>query len=318
MSIWFRINTGNWNNDPTANPATNTGGFPIGTVNEKFYPTLFVSGDAGVTGNFSNVTLSHSAPIGFQTGWPNESNTGYTTLDPSTLYGNGILSDGNTLVSGSAFGACQAFDGHLSGSYYFEIKFLGHDIFTSTTGGGIGRQYPPMDYNFYQAGGQFYSGNTGGGVIWRLGSIVDNWLTRLYRNGSELGILANTINANDVVGIAVTLDSFDMPGVQGSFGIGSLVPDHIDGGLFLLGQVICNEYTDYPENRDVLLRLSDDAGATWSSGRANTLGQPGEYNTNLQWQKLGQARSRIFELSWDAVIDTAIVSVFVLEEDSTS
>lgn len=46
------------------------------------------------------------------------------------------------------------------------------------------------------------------------------------------------------------------------------------------------------------LRWSDTRGATWSNPITATTGRVGEYLTQIQFQRLGMARDRVFELSW--------------------
>ena len=60
---------------------------------------------------------------------------------------------------------------------------------------------------------------------------------------------------------------------------------------------------NYPLNADgsppsIFLRWSDDRGNTWGQAVRQTLGQPGQYNEWPQWQSLGIARDRVYELSW--------------------
>jgi len=61
----------------------------------------------------------------------------------------------------------------------------------------------------------------------------------------------------------------------------------------------------------VNLRWSDDRGKTYGSYVPQTLGQTGQYLTNLQWRRLGIARDRVFELSWSANAKTALQGVFL-------
>jgi len=65
-SFWVRVNSGNWNNSGTANPATNTGGAAVG-VSGDIYPayTVFAaSASLGrATGAFSS--FAFSVPSGF-------------------------------------------------------------------------------------------------------------------------------------------------------------------------------------------------------------------------------------------------------------
>jgi hypothetical protein len=61
----------------------------------------------------------------------------------------------------------------------------------------------------------------------------------------------------------------------------------------------------------VRLRWSDDRGRSWGNAVANTLGKAGEYLTSIQWQRLGYARDRVFELSWSAPVRTALNGAWV-------
>lgn len=61
----------------------------------------------------------------------------------------------------------------------------------------------------------------------------------------------------------------------------------------------------------VWLRWSDDRGVTWGNPVAASIGKAGEFLTSIQWQRLGYARDRVFELSWSAPIKTALNGAFV-------
>lgn len=56
----------------------------------------------------------------------------------------------------------------------------------------------------------------------------------------------------------------------------------------------------------VSLRWSDTRGKSWSNTITTSLGKEGEYYTSLQFQRLGMARDRVFEVSWSAPVKTAI------------
>lgn len=62
---------------------------------------------------------------------------------------------------------------------------------------------------------------------------------------------------------------------------------------------------------EIRLRWSDDRGSTWSNYVAANLGKVGKFLTSIQWQRLGYARDRVFELSWDANVKTALNGAFV-------
>lgn len=66
-SIWFRTNGGNWNNSGTANPATNTGGISLSTLNAGPYFAavgMNASTDSD-TANFGASAYSFTPPSGF-------------------------------------------------------------------------------------------------------------------------------------------------------------------------------------------------------------------------------------------------------------
>lgn len=61
----------------------------------------------------------------------------------------------------------------------------------------------------------------------------------------------------------------------------------------------------------VFLRWSDTRGKSWGNRISTSLGLEGEYLTSLQFQRLGMARDRVFELSWSAPVKTSLLGAFV-------
>ncbi|MBJ9593712.1 packaged DNA stabilization protein [Burkholderia seminalis] len=61
----------------------------------------------------------------------------------------------------------------------------------------------------------------------------------------------------------------------------------------------------------VSLRWSDDRGMTWGNPVTATMGRRGEFRTSIQFQRLGYARDRVFELSWSEPIKTALNGAWV-------
>ena len=57
----------------------------------------------------------------------------------------------------------------------------------------------------------------------------------------------------------------------------------------------------------VMLRYSDDAGHTWSSENWRPAGNIGGYLSRVKWQRLGQSRSRVFEVSGSDPVSTVIL-----------
>lgn len=68
----------------------------------------------------------------------------------------------------------------------------------------------------------------------------------------------------------------------------------------------------------VNLRWSDSRGATYGNYVAQSLGEPGQVLVQPQWNRLGMARDRVFELSWTAAAKTALNGAFVETSPSGS
>lgn len=61
----------------------------------------------------------------------------------------------------------------------------------------------------------------------------------------------------------------------------------------------------------ISLRWSDDRGATYSNALEQSLGRTGQYLTSIQWNRLGMARDRVFELSWSVNAKTALQGAWI-------
>lgn len=61
----------------------------------------------------------------------------------------------------------------------------------------------------------------------------------------------------------------------------------------------------------VSLRWSDDRGKTYGNYVQQSLGALGEYLTCIQWNRLGMARDRVFELSWSVPSKTALNGAWI-------
>jgi hypothetical protein len=61
----------------------------------------------------------------------------------------------------------------------------------------------------------------------------------------------------------------------------------------------------------ITLRYSDTRGRSWSDGLTQTMGKTGEHDTNIQWNRLGSARDKVFELSWSGALFTALNGVWL-------
>ncbi len=59
------------------------------------------------------------------------------------------------------------------------------------------------------------------------------------------------------------------------------------------------------------LRWSDDAGATWGQPVTADMGSAGAAATSLQFRRLGLARNRVYELSWDAPVPAVLAGAWI-------
>lgn len=69
------------------------------------------------------------------------------------------------------------------------------------------------------------------------------------------------------------------------------------------GQIADGDTADPPQ---LSLRWSDDKGFTFGNPVMQSMGATGQYITSPNWQRLGMARDRVFELSWSVNADTAL------------
>ena len=176
MPIWFSKNGGNWNNDALADPATGSGGLSLHGVAGQTLYIICQGSDASITLNSGASVFSYSGPAGFSP-WAG-SVGGFTTFDPTKVYGSAALSAGNLhLATPTIFGACQSIDGHSTGKWYFEITNVHNTVFTIFNGGGVGRLFPGLDYNFFASNAQYNVGDVNGGGVAVMGAVTANLAT---------------------------------------------------------------------------------------------------------------------------------------------
>ena len=51
------------------------------------------------------------------------------------------------------------------------------------------------------------------------------------------------------------------------------------------------------DDPQVMLRISNDGGKTWVSEQWRSAGKSGEWNKRVRWNRMGQSRRRVFEVS---------------------
>lgn len=69
--------------------------------------------------------------------------------------------------------------------------------------------------------------------------------------------------------------------------------------------------TSTDDQHQISLRFSDNAGRSYGEAIEQTLGGTGEYNTSIQFNRLGLARDRVYEISWSAPMKTALQGVYL-------
>ena len=66
------------------------------------------------------------------------------------------------------------------------------------------------------------------------------------------------------------------------------------------------------------MRYSDTRGASWSDPISDDFGYGGDFYKSIQFQRLGMARDRVFELFWSAPVRTALNGAFIEAKPSGS
>jgi len=311
MPFWMRKNGGDWNADATADPATKTGGYPLTGLFEPLIPFGLVD-NITLTYNFGSSAFTYIPPSGF-TGWPNAANTGFTHFDATTLQGDVTIvpaTNNLKITSGSTNGLafCVTADQQGTGSFYWEFTFTAGDIFTTTSGGGVG--IDGADLNFIVAG-EFSLSDPNGGATIRSGSIVDNQTLSVWISGVEVAhnLFASFVQG-DILSIAVTLESLILPGVSGTGEAGTIGVDIVDIPTMTMTGLFGTELYQEIGSNNLSLRWSDDGGNTWGNPLLLSMGSPGAFNSSLIFQNLGYSRDRIWELSFASDGNSALAGVF--------
>jgi hypothetical protein len=74
------------------------------------------------------------------------------------------------------------------------------------------------------------------------------------------------------------------------------------------------EVGEIPVDQDepqVRLRWSDTRGRSWRNPVSRGLGARGEFGHLVQFNRCGQSRERVFEVSWSANVKTALNGAYV-------
>jgi len=187
-----------------------------------------------------------------------------------------------------AIGFCHQIDGHS----FYVLSFPGADI----------------TWSYDLSTGQWHrrASIDGNGVLhrWRANCFAfanGQNLVGDYQNGNLYSIRDDVYTDNDVaIPRIVTLPHL----VQG-------------GNRVMYRQLQAKMQVGYQTNGQTAappvanLRWSDDGGVTFGNSVSQSIGATGQYIVSPQWQRLGMARDRIFELSWSANANVALAGAWV-------
>lgn len=134
-NFWARKNAGNWNNNGSADPSTNTGGLTLNipststlgvisaSVALPLYPVAVMGANNDkVTANFGATAFAQAVPSGFTSGWSTNPITSPTGWYPNASY-NSTYSGNQNLTAGGTVSslASQVNYNRSTGKYYVEF-----------------------------------------------------------------------------------------------------------------------------------------------------------------------------------------------------
>lgn len=203
MPIWFRVNGGNWNANPSANPSTNTGGESLAAVaGVPLFAAVLVNAGAtndNATANFGATAFANAAPSGFPAYGAG------VTLDPATVV-DGALSGGNLTITETGLstgGALATTSIAPGGRAYFEVTLNSINAFTAhVTGCGVGIASVPATYNDLATGSGAGAGQGGASI----GFTGPNQNAEVGVNGSIAIANMGVVSPGAVIGIAFIVE----------------------------------------------------------------------------------------------------------------
>lgn len=143
--------------------------------------------------------------------------------------------------------------------------------------------------------------NNGNNPAWWNASNVQAALPLLATSFSGSGSVMNVSrDGSTILGITLTQDSGG-----GGGGGPSTPPPYLS-----MDDVTVTTIPHVGDCR-LALRWSDDRGHSWGNPVMQNMGDKGVYRRSMQYQRLGMARDRVFELSWSCAAPTALLGAFV-------
>lgn len=312
---WYKRGSGDWNGSHAADPAKNIGGINLQTYTFAHYFIPF----ACTGGNGNNL---YCLSFG---GWPSHLG-GDTKFDADTIQGfggtGGTLADDDTTFLGSPVTsgvACDPLDALNTGTHTLTWITHFHTFFFTNWGMGLMKVVDDQvaaNFAFFVDDGNWSSSDQWGGTLYNSNapSISDS---DLFANGwaNVHNFERSAVNVQ-YTGYFVLYNgdiTIDLDSVQADFGIGEVGIHIINAAKMAVTDIQAVEIITY-ERGNITLKWSDDAGASWSNGIQKSSGEVGEYLTNMQFQRLGMARNRVFEISWSGSKAESLQGVVVIYE----
>jgi hypothetical protein len=296
MPFWLRANGGNWNGDPTANPATGTGGYSFGAAAGQLFVPFASLAPASLTANFGASSFTDTVPSGFTAGWPHAAG-GHTTFDPSTLQAiggsDGSLTGGNLTFTATNFTCgvtAPLADALRTGKFYWEFTVTSVSLFATNV--GMGAMVVGAGYATFITSAQFSNANPNGGARMNSGSPSLGNPGNIYANNvQQTATFPPHLVAGMRFGVAVQLEGTNPQLAMDDL---SVVTTPAGSSSNLIG-----------------LDWSDDRGHSYGSPVLQDIGARGRYETFCQWQRLGYGRDRVFRISWSVGMNTALMGAWI-------
>jgi hypothetical protein len=74
----------------------------------------------------------------------------------------------------------------------------------------------------------------------------------------------------------------------------------------------------FPEPPQIFLAWSDDRGHSWGNPVGQDIGETGDYVSSVQYQRLGMARDRTWQLQWSTPYKTCLQGAWIIAESAQS
>ncbi len=148
--------------------------------------------------------------------------------------------------------------------------------------------------------------------------ILNRWRANCFTPYNGLLLVGDFENGNIYrLDLDTYLDSYD--GTDGdpitrtrSFPHVTNENDRLVHKNFLLAMEVGNKMSAVTNDNDqVSLRWSDNAGRSYGEAVLQSLGETGGYLASIQWNRLGLARDRVYEVSWSAPVKTSIQGAYL-------